>query len=225
MYYVYELQYPNGTPFYVGKGKGDRCNKHLKGRDNSNSFKCRIINKIRNSRQEPIIKKVAENLEESVAFYIEKFLIAYYGRRNIGTGILTNLTDGGEGGCSYRSEKTRMKISKSLKGSVGGMKGKYHSNEAKNKIKSSLTGRPCSDETKEKIRIGNLGKKVSEETKRKIGDKNSKAVTQFTKNGEFVAKYNSIRDAERSLGKKNMNITSVCRGKRKSAGGYIWKYT
>lgn len=50
----------------------------------------------------------------------------------------------------------------------------------------------------------------------------SKPVLQYTKDGQFVAEYPSIAEAERNI--KLTNIQSVLNGNRKTAGGYIWKY-
>jgi predicted GIY-YIG superfamily endonuclease len=44
--------------------------------------------------------------------------------------------------------------------------------------------------------------------------------------GQLVAHYNSIADANRALGKEGTgNISAVCRGRGRTAYGYIWKYT
>lgn len=51
-----------------------------------------------------------------------------------------------------------------------------------------------------------------------------KAVVQYTKQGEVVKKWECIRDAEKELGISGSHITSVCRGKRSTTGGYVWKY-
>lgn len=52
----------------------------------------------------------------------------------------------------------------------------------------------------------------------------SKPVLQFDKNIIFIKEYPSAMDAERNTGIHQENICSVCRGKQKSAGGYIWRY-
>ena len=52
----------------------------------------------------------------------------------------------------------------------------------------------------------------------------SKAVLQFTKNGEFIKEWPSTRQIERDLGFSQGNISECCNGKRKSAYGYIWKF-
>lgn len=50
----------------------------------------------------------------------------------------------------------------------------------------------------------------------------SKPVLQYTFDGEFVAEYPSIHEAKRQTGITNISFCCSC--KRKSAGGYIWKY-
>lgn len=52
----------------------------------------------------------------------------------------------------------------------------------------------------------------------------SKPVLQYTKDGQFVAEYPSIIEAERNTGINNAHITECCRGIRKTTGGYVWKY-
>ena len=67
--------------------------------------------------------------------------------------------------------------------------------------------------------------KHSEESKRMIRESNpSKPVLQFSMNGELISEYTSIREAERQTGCPNQSICQCCKGKRKSCGGYIWKY-
>lgn len=49
-----------------------------------------------------------------------------------------------------------------------------------------------------------------------------KVVLQFTKNGDFLKEWICMRVAQRETGIRNIDV--VCRGERKTAGGYIWKY-
>ena len=51
-----------------------------------------------------------------------------------------------------------------------------------------------------------------------------KQVIQFTKDGVFVAKYQSMMDAARQTKVNNRSICACCNGKRNSAGGYKWRY-
>ena len=80
--------------------------------------------------------------------------------------------------------------------------------EHKKKISESLTGRVFTEEHKKKIRENNP----------------SKTVLQFSKDGEFIAEYPSLHEAERQTGCNQGNICLCCKGKLKSTGGYIWSY-
>ena len=70
-----------------------------------------------------------------------------------------------------------------------------------------------------------FGKHFSEEHKKKISESMGvNGILQFSKDGEFIAEYPSIHEAERNTGCNNCNICNCCKGNRKSAGGFIWKY-
>lgn len=49
-------------------------------------------------------------------------------------------------------------------------------------------------------------------------------ITQHDLNGLLINTFNSIKEAQNHTGISNKHISSVCRGKRKTTGGYIWKY-
>ena len=53
---------------------------------------------------------------------------------------------------------------------------------------------------------------------------NTKSVIQRSKAGNEIARYKSIREAERKTGIKNITITRCCKGVYKTAGGYVWEY-
>ena len=53
---------------------------------------------------------------------------------------------------------------------------------------------------------------------------NSVPVIQYDKSGNEIARYKSQKEAAEATGVGNRHISCVCKGKRKTAGGYIWKY-
>jgi group I intron endonuclease len=60
-----------------------------------------------------------------------------------------------------------------------------------------------------------------------IRNRNFAPIIQFTKNGEFIREWDSIKNAMHSMGKKTRDgtlVSAVCRGKRGSAFGFIWQY-
>ena len=68
-----------------------------------------------------------------------------------------------------------------------------------------------------------FGKHFSEEHRKHLSEaKGINGILQFSKDGELIAEYSSIMEAERTTGCNH--ICECCKGKRKSTGGYIWRY-
>ena len=154
-------------PFYVGKGTGDRKNHHLFESSllsDSNKHKSNTIKKILKSNQTPIIEIIQNELSETEAYDLEKYLISLWGRVDLNLGPLTNLTDGGEGAKNLNFDtKYRQKIS-------DGMKRAHKEGRAKvsEQFKNSRLGSKDSIETIEK-RVASRGEYVhSTETKEKL---------------------------------------------------------
>ena len=209
IYGEYEFEY---QPFYVGQGKGRRYRKHfLEAKKNNimnNAFKFNVLSKLLRMNLEPIIFKICENISENEAKDLEIFLINKIGRKEKG-GILTNLTDGGEGTSGFiMSKEQKELIRKSCLGRKHTeehkqfmselMKNRKLSKETREKISKAKKGKKHSEETKQKwsdMRKGknhpNYGKKLSEETKRKIGNSNK---------GRIVSKKEREERSERMKG-------------------------
>ena len=109
-YYTYIYFNPNNMiPFYVGMGKGRRKFSHLKDAISnptpvSGQHKLNTIRKILREGKEPIINVIDENLSKEQAIELEMFLISFLGRKDLGTGPLTNLTKGGDGFTGWNEE-------------------------------------------------------------------------------------------------------------------------
>lgn len=92
-YYVYVLTRPDGRPFYVGKGHGDRIHHHERdARRGHRCHKCNVIRKI--WRSGGVVQRyiLFTTTDEQEAFAYEQAIIEMYGRDT-----LCNHTDGGEG--------------------------------------------------------------------------------------------------------------------------------
>ena len=110
--------------------------------------------------------------------------------------------------------------------------------EYKRKLSESQTGRVFSEETRKKLSEAKTGennpmygKHLSEEAKKKLSEsmigkhnRPQKPILQFSKDGKFISEYPSTWEAERQTGCSHSNICNCCKGKRKSTGGFIWKY-
>jgi len=102
-FYIYLFLREDGTPYYVGKGQGRR--QWQKNRTTKLP-----ADPARNVR-------ILDGMSEEDAFAWEQTLITRYGRKDNGTGILRNLTDGGDGVSGLQhSEETKERMSSAHKG-------------------------------------------------------------------------------------------------------------
>lgn len=64
-----------------------------------------------------------------------------------------------------------------------------------------------------------------QDQKNGVNNKRNIAILQIDKNsGEIIKEYYSARQAERETGIYHSNIAAVMSGKKKSSGGYVWRY-
>jgi len=153
IYYVYAYLRKDGTPYYIGKGKNTRAyDKH--GSINLPTDKRRIV-------------FLEQNLTNIGACAIERRMISWYGRKDLGTGILLNRTDGGDGGVGQKfgfkpTAESKKKISSANKGKRTGelnpFFGKDHSEDTKQKYRDLFTSVPLTESHRRKISEGLKGK-------------------------------------------------------------------
>lgn len=225
-FYVYELVNPTTfKPFYVGKGQGERYKDHFKEKS-GNRHKQNTLRKIANQGDSVIVKIVFSSQEESEALKFEMDLIKLYGRRDNRTGILTNLTEGGEG-VSGRvfSAKARRDISKRVAGKGNPMFGKKRTEDEKRRMSETRKANLASGKT--------IPTKHSEEWRQKLRDDNpggkitSKPIFQTCPETGIVLKtWPSSALAGKSLGIKTWrNISSVANNyPNRTVGGFLWRW-
>ena len=165
-FYVYAFLREDRTPYYIGKGTGNRAwDKRRRISPPTDSSRIIIL---------------TNSLTEIEAFDEEIRLIQFHGRKDLGTGILRNLTDGGEGTSGYkhtgkklspehianlsaantgkhRSPESRAKMSAAKSGEKHNMYGKHPNQDTLDKMSAAQSGE----------NNHNFGKVPSEETKAK----------------------------------------------------------
>jgi|688.fasta_scaffold186753_3 hypothetical protein len=146
--------------FYIGIGS-DLYYKRSKSKRNRSKFWQNIVLK-HNYK----IDIIYDNLTRDEACKFEIELIKKYGRIDLNTGILCNMTSGGDG-MAELSPKAMLNLKNRMIGNSYS-KGNCMSIEHRNKISQINKGRKFTNEHKEKISLGNLNKVLTQETKDKI---------------------------------------------------------
>lgn len=223
MFYVYALyEIDSLNPFYIGKGKGDRLRSHFEAKQLAKQTP--FYKKLRSmllANRIPIMKILFKNLTEQEAFDYEIILIALYGRRDLGTGCLFNMTNGGEG-----------------------LSGHVHSTDSRAKMSASHKGVSLSPEHARNIGLGHKGTSRSFDSIyrsaiKRIGSKHSIGAKAKMKRsalrrahpiesynlltGEIVKQYESIVAAHQD-GFDRKTISGTLEGKRHSCGGLGWRH-
>lgn len=259
MYYLYRhIRLDKNEPFYIGIGtvsKEKLYSKELK------SFYKRAY---QYSKRNSIWKNVANKSEYEVEILLESddydFIkrkeiefIKLYGRIDLRTGILANLTNGGDHNSGRTlSNKHREKISLSNKGKKrtseqraaqsARMKGTTVSPEARMKISNKNKGRKPTKEHIDKIISANSGRvvdksvrekisntltgyKQSEYTKLKRAEAIQKPVIQRCLDGFIISRYNSVAAViEINPLYKVGSVRKCCQGILKTYKKFIWEY-
>jgi len=243
--YIYGLIDPITNKLrYIGKSISPkiRLRKHISERHKHDSYKDRWIRKVLlcNAKPELIIIDIVPSSEWQ---FWEKFYISYFKGLAV---KLTNTTEGGDQPPSTkgrkhtkkskqkmsdskkgkpipwlnngkeRTKKHRDNLSKSLKGRISPNKGKIYSDEHRKKLSEIHKGLNSGE------KHGLYGKHRSEETKKKISEQLTLKIVQLSLDNKLIKIWDSIKMVQDDL--KIGNISSCCRNKRKTAGGFKWKY-
>jgi group I intron endonuclease len=230
-------------PFYIGIGKN--LKRAYSKYSRSQRWKS-IVNKYGYE-----VEILFDDLLWEDAIEKEKEFISLYGRLDINTGILVNMTDGGDGSLGVVqseeskekrriwsknrviTEETKKKLSEKQigeKNHMYGRKGKL--NPIYGIIRSEETKKKLSEVAKNRGSEKNpmYGRNHSEETKEKIrqkrlnnSSKTGKKVGAF-KDNVLIKEYSSLTQAVKETNGNLSCISSCCNQKMKTSGGYEWKF-
>jgi group I intron endonuclease len=211
--FIYTLSCPITNEIkYIGKSDNPkkRLTKHLS--EKKSTLKNNWIKSLKKNGLKPKMEILDEVLKEEWKFWeiywIEQFKVwGFY---------LKNSTIGGEGGDIFNSLSEDKKKDIKRKISIR-MSNRIVSKQTKNKLSEIAKNRTYSKKTKEKFKQSKLGK---------FGKlhNGSKEIFQYDIEEKFIKKFDSLSDVFRETGIHISNISKVCNGFRKTAGGYVWKY-
>lgn len=206
-------------PFYIGftqRNSDKRLYQHLydvkRGTD-TNSIKSKLIKNLLSKNEIPVLKILNQfdNITEALNKEIE--LISLLGRICNHTGILTNISSGGQGSPIHKRNRN-------LNGSNNPMYGKKHTEECKRLISEHKKGKQRG------IENGMFGKKRPDLSKR--NKQGRKPVYQLDLNNNIIKLWPSLTDAANTLNLNKRNMSACTKpykyGRCQTTGGFKWKY-
>lgn len=172
----------NNSVFYIGIGNHKSRAYQTRSR---NLFWKNIVSKTNYE-----VEIIADNIEYKDAKELEIFLINIYGRRDLNSGILCNMTDGGDGNNNFSIE-TKNKISNSLKGIKQSEETKFKRSNSLKKVWENQDLRDLKRaQALELNRLGLIGtkgkpsKKKNIKISQEIKDKVSEGLKKYYKNNK-----------------------------------------
>ena len=218
-YIIYILIFPNGK-VYVGQTDDfdRRMNQHknYSFNKNQNEYNMLIGRAIRKYGWNTVKKEIICTVPEEFVDELETKMIAEYksADKRFGYNILEI---GGSRKGFKHSEETKEKLRiKNLRENnpMFGMCGEKNPMYGKKRIDTSERNKKTNG-----VNHPFYNKKRPDHSK-----KLSKSVNMYTIVGEYIKTFESIKQVSEELNINSGNICLVCKGKLKTAGGYIWRY-
>lgn len=218
----------NGTnfdyePIYIGIGVGNRYKTHIttKLRKNEKNFiKFNLIKSLIINGTPPISIKIFEDIDRTEAKNIEIYLISKFGKLINGTGILTNITNGGDETCAnlIGSENIHSKkvYQYNLDGSFIKEWGSLREIGDVLNCNYNTIGDCCRGKSNTACNF--QWSYIYNETKPSViknsGVKNRKKIYQFNDNGTLIKIYNSLTDLSTELNIDKSNLTKIVKNSK-----------
>jgi hypothetical protein len=225
--YIYKYLDKDNIPIYIGMGKKTRAYDHLKAVNypkSKNTYFYSKLRKLMEAKEDINIEILHENLSREEACEIEKYYIAFYGRKCLKLGTLYNLAAGGDGGPSgIISKETRLKRSKSLTG-------KKRTEKQKLEMSLAMRGKKHKKFSEEAIKNRSIAIQKTRNVegiskfKKTMFQHFSTKICRIDKQGErliFNTQYDALDSVDGDLPSR---IIRCCIGVRKSYKGYKWEY-
>lgn len=222
-YTIYKLIDPETNEIrYIGLTFNDlkqRLRSHCS--EKSKSHKSNWVQLLKKKGLKPIIESIESDILsyddvcEREIFYIERYKSEGH--------KLTNMASGGNKN-KKMSDETRKKMSESAKNRNFKL---VLSDDTKKILSDKSIERFKNENEREKLRISNKRYEDSKNDDQKLQDilkQKNKYILQYDKDMNFINEYPSINNASKINKIDISNIIKCCKGKYKSAGGFIWKY-
>lgn len=240
MFYIYCYYHPiTKTPFYIGKGKGNRKYHHWwRRKHHSNNLLRAILQECDDLCQLPIIKDLYVSEDEQDVLKKEVETIKLIGRLDLGTGSLCNKTTGGEGfgntGTKWSPTQRQKNQEYKKNNPTGQSYDQYDLNG--NFIKQFVTSMELREAGFSGPQIMRIRKCVKGEGFSASGFRWSYHGTSLPnvkkgipvnqldkKTKQVISTFVTIGEAARQTNTWESDIARCVRGEQKSAGGFIWQ--
>jgi hypothetical protein len=210
-------------PFYVGKGKKRRFRAHFMPSSlRIDTFKNNKIKKILESGSEVLSEVLVRDLTEDEAYTQEQLIITNIGRRDMNTGPLTNLSDGGYGSKNCQIYCTRKRVYKySLEGELLAEYDSVKHAAAENGLGITNISSCCK---KKANTCGGYFWSFRADEKIFIKNKKNRQIRQYDMEGNLVKCWDSVNDASIGSGILQSAISRICKGELISKNGFYFRY-
>jgi group I intron endonuclease len=209
---IYMFKNTINSKIYVGQSVDvySRYSKHKKSEFSSCINPTRFVNAIKKYGFNNFEFSIIEFVEKENLTIREQFWMDFY---------KSYLREFGYNACPAAGSPFGYKHTKETREKVSiASKGRLHSEKTKKLMSEIHTGKKMSIESIKKNRVAKLGKKVP--------NKRGIEVEQVCKKtGDVICKFISATSAHKHIGGGISPILATCRGERKSAGGYLWRFS